>query len=52
MDRSYAARRLSNTRWRAKVGLPYGALRISARAVNAGGRTIGTTDRVSVDVVP
>lgn len=52
VDRTYTANRLSNTRWRAKVGLPYGALRISARAVNAGGRTIGSTDRVSVDVVP
>jgi hypothetical protein len=52
VDRTYSAKRLSNTRWRAKVGLPYGTLRISARAVNAGSRTIGSTDRVSVDVVP
>jgi secreted trypsin-like serine protease len=52
VDRTYRAKRLSNTRWRAKVGLPYGALRVSARAVDAGGRTIGSTDRVSIDVVP
>jgi secreted trypsin-like serine protease len=52
VDRSYAARRLTNTRWRAKVGLPYGTLRISARAVNATGQSIGSADRVTVDVVP
>jgi trypsin len=52
VDRSYAAKRLTNTRWRAKAGLPYGHLRISARAVDAAGRTIGTTDRVTIDVVP
>jgi trypsin len=51
-DKTFSAKRLSNTRWRAKVGLPYGTLRISARAVNGGGKTIGSTDRVLIDVVP
>ena len=52
VDRTYAAKRLSNTRWRAKVGLPYGRLRISARALDERGRTLGTSDRVPVEVVP
>jgi trypsin len=49
-DRSYSARRLSATRWRAKVGLPFGRLRISARAIDDEQRQIGTSDRVLVDV--
>jgi secreted trypsin-like serine protease len=52
VNRSYAARRLSATRWRAKVGLPFGVLKITARAVNAQFKTIGSTDRVTVEVVP
>jgi secreted trypsin-like serine protease len=51
-DKTFSAKRLSNTRWRAKVGLPYGVLRISARATGGDGRTIGSTDRVGVEVVP
>ncbi|HEX8646835.1 MAG TPA: serine protease [Thermoleophilaceae bacterium] len=51
-DKTFSAKRLSNTRWRAKVGLPYGVLRISARATDAKRRTIGSTDRVGVEVVP
>jgi secreted trypsin-like serine protease len=51
-DKTFSAKRLSNTRWRAKVGLPYGVLRVSARAADAGRRTIGSTDRVTVEVVP
>ena len=52
VDRSYAARRLTATRWRAKVGLPFGVLRISARAVSESLKTLGKTDRVVVEVVP
>jgi hypothetical protein len=51
-DKTYAAKRLSNTRWRARVGLPFGVLRITARAADFGGRTIGNPDRVAVEVVP
>jgi secreted trypsin-like serine protease len=51
-DTTYTAKRLTNTRWRAKVGLPYGNVRISARATDAAGRTIGETDRVYTEVVP
>jgi hypothetical protein len=51
-DRTYSAKRLTNTRWRAKVGLPYGNVRISARAVDARGRTLGEPDRVYTQVVP
>jgi secreted trypsin-like serine protease len=52
VDRAYAARRLSATRWRAKVGLPPGSLRISARAVDQVGHTLGGADRVWVDMAP
>jgi trypsin len=52
VNRSYKAKRLSATRWRAKVGLPFGRLKITARAVNAQHKTIGSTDRVTVEVVP
>lgn len=51
-DTTYSAKRLTNTRWRAKVGLPYGNVRISARAVDANGATLGETDRVYTEVVP
>ena len=51
-DRTYTAKRLTNTRWRARVGLPFGVLRITARAVDFSNRTIGNPDRVAVEVVP
>jgi secreted trypsin-like serine protease len=51
-DKTYSAKRLSNTRWRAKVGLPLGSLKITARAFDASGRTIGTGDSVRIGVVP
>ena len=50
VDRSYGAKRLSATRWRAKVGLPFGRLRVSARAVDSGLRKIGSSDAVTVIV--
>ena len=51
-DKTYVAKRLSNTRWRARVGLPFGVLRITARAADFAGKTIGEADRVVVEVVP
>jgi hypothetical protein len=51
-DATYSAKRLTNTRWRAKVSLPLGNVRISARAVDANGRTLGETDRVYTQVIP
>ena len=52
VDRTYSAKRLSNTRWRAKVGLPFGSLKITARAVDASGGALGAADSVRIDVVP
>jgi secreted trypsin-like serine protease len=51
-DSTYSAKRLTNTRWRAKISLPLGNVRISARAVDANGRTLGKSDRVYVQVTP
>lgn len=51
-DTTYSATRLTNTRWRAKVSLPYGDVRISSRALDANGRTLGATDRVYTQVIP
>ena len=52
VDRTYSAKRLSNTRWRAKVGLPLGNLKITARAVDASGLALGGGDSARISVVP